>query len=103
MKTAIAIMKYFLDEALRIFGSGKVSPRVRDGEMLRKWLVEKYDEDVVDVRTCVRCGPGSLREAPKIRDLLKMLQEFGWVTPLNGSYVINGKSSKSAFRINRHA
>jgi hypothetical protein len=90
MKTAIAIMQYFLGEAVRIFDSGKVSPRVRGAETLRKWLVEKYAEDLVDVRTCVRYGPGSLREATKIRDLLKLLQEFGWVTPLDGSYEIEG-------------
>jgi hypothetical protein len=66
-------MQYFLGEAVRIFDSGKVSPCVRDAETLGKWLVEKYAEDLVDVRTCVRYGPGSLREATKIHDLLKLL------------------------------
>ena len=57
---AINIIQYFLGEAVRIFDSRKVSPRMRDAETLRKWIVEKYAEDLVDVGSCVRCGPGLL-------------------------------------------
>ncbi|MEQ9039410.1 MAG: YfjI family protein [Silicimonas sp.] len=103
MKTAIAIMLYFIDEAVRIFDTGRVSQRVQEAETLRKWLVERHKDDIVDIRTCVRLGPNPLREATKIRDLLRLLQELGWVTPLEGSHTVCGKTSNSAFLINRPA
>lgn len=101
METAITVAQFYLDEAVRIIGVGKVTPRVREAEKLRDWLMNHFDGDIANVRTCMRYGPPQLRDAVIIRDRLKLLAEFGWITYLEGIYVVDGQNSKTAFRINR--
>lgn len=101
MQTAITVAQFFLDEVVRIMGAGRVSSRVREAEMLRDWLVNHHEGDIANVRTCLRYGPNKIRTAPIARDRLKLLEEFGWITFLEGTYVIDGQNSNTAFRINR--
>lgn len=51
------------------------------------------------VRDVVRLGPNALRESPKARAALGILEKYGWIVPLDPGTVVRGAARKEAWRI----
>ena len=51
------------------------------------------------VRDVVRLGPNALRESPKARAALGILEKHGWLVPLDPGTLVRGAARAEAWRI----
>jgi hypothetical protein len=79
---AAELAQYYLGEASRLASAAVVSAEIDKAESLRRWLLEIWHEPEVMVRDVVQFGPGALRESPKARAALGVLEAHGWITRL---------------------
>jgi hypothetical protein len=95
MANAIELARFHLLEAARLADAAQVSTAIAEAEKLRRWLLEGFEDTVVSVRDVVRKGPGSLRESPKARAALELLEQHGWLVRL----VVQGRERSARWRI----
>lgn len=103
MANGIQLAQFYLSEARRLADAAIVSKPIDDAETLRLWLLEKWEHPEITSRDVVRFGPGRLRESPKARKCLQILEEHGWLRRLDEGTVVRGSSRKEAWRIVREA
>jgi hypothetical protein len=101
MQNAIKLTIWYLREAQRLLDSGQVPEDLLLAEALRTWLVEHWTEDQIDVRTIVRLGPKRLRTAERTRQLFKVLEDHGWLIPVEAGRRVAGRSVRAAWRVVR--
>lgn len=97
---AIVLARYYAGEAGRVADSGMISPKLRQAEALRRWLQARPDT-MVSTRQICQFGPGTLRSAEKVRPLMTILAENGWVEPVEGGAIIEGRRTKEVWTIMR--
>ena len=103
MGDAIMLAQFYLSEAARLAEGSAISAETDRAEALRKWLLEGWQEPEVLVRDVVRLGPNPLRESPKARAGLGVLERHGWITPLDPGTVVRGAARAESWRIVRGA
>jgi len=101
MADGITLAQFYLAEASRLASAATVSAEIDRAEALRKWLLETWPEPDVMVRDVVRLGPNPLRESPKARAALGILEKHGWLVTLDPGAVVRGAARKEAWRIVR--
>ena len=101
MADAIDLAQYYLSEASRLASAATISAEIDSAETLRKWLLESWPEPEIMVREVVRLGPNPLRESPKARAALGILEKHGWLVPLEPGTVVRGAARKEAWAIVR--
>ena len=99
MANAIGLAQFYLSEARRLADAAQVSAEIDKAEALRKWLLAGWAEPQILVRDVVQFGPGALRETPKARAALGVLEKHGWIVPLDPGTVVRGASRKEAWHI----
>jgi hypothetical protein len=99
MGDAIALAQFYLAEASRLASAATVSVEIDRAEALRRWLLESWPEPEVLARDVVQLGPNPLRETPKARAALGILEKHGWLVPLEAGTVVRGVARKEAWRI----
>ena len=93
--------KFYLAEASRLASVATISAEIDKAEALRKWLLESWAHDEIMVRDVVRLGPNPLRESPKARTALNILEKHGWLVRMDACAVVRGKVRTEAWRIVR--
>jgi hypothetical protein len=96
---AIDLAQFYLAEASRLASAALVSAEIDRAEALRRWLVESWSHSEIMVRDVVRLGPNALRESPKARAALGILEKHGWVVPLEAGTVVRGAARTEAWAI----
>ena len=99
MADAINLAQYYLTEASRLASAASVSAEIDKAENLRKWLLESWTKPEVLVRDVVRLGPNSLRESPRARAALSILEKHGWLVPLEAGTGVRGAARTEAWHI----
>lgn len=99
MADAIDLAQFYLSEASRLASAALVSTEIDRAEALRKWLLESWPEREIMVRDVVRLGPNALRESPKARAALAILEKHGWLVPLEAGTVVRGAARAEAWAI----
>jgi hypothetical protein len=102
MANGIALARFYLSEAVRLADAAVVSQEIDSAEGLRKWLLEGWSHAEVMVRDVVRFGPNLLRESPKARAALSLLERHGWLVKLDPGITIRGSTRSEAWRIVRN-
>lgn len=103
MADAIELAQFYLSEASRLASAALVSVEIDRAEALRKWLLENWSEGEVMVRDVVRLGPNALRESPKARAALLILEKHGWLVRLEPGAVVRGAARAEAWAIMKGA
>jgi hypothetical protein len=85
----------------RVLDTGYVPENIRQAELLRCWLRDKWKDAHVDRRSIVRSGPGSIREPNIVNSLVQILEENGWLERVTSGALVDGKSVKLAWRVVR--
>ena len=98
MEFGVALAKFYLSEASRLASAAIVSNEIDNAEKLRRWLFETWAEPEVLVRDVIQFGPSVLRETPKARAALGILDKHGWLVALEAGTVVRGASRKAAWR-----
>ncbi|MCR9271497.1 MULTISPECIES: YfjI family protein [Mameliella] len=99
MGEGIALAQFYLSEAVRLADAATVSQEIDRAEALRKWLLESWEHSDVMVRDVVRLGPNPLRESPKARAALGILERHEWIAPLAPGTVVRGAARNKAWAI----
>ena len=99
MGWGIALAQFYLGEASRLANAATISAEIDKAEKLRKWLLADWLEAEVLVRDVVQYGPNPLRETPKARAALGLLEKHGWLVALDPGTVVRGAARKEAWRI----
>jgi hypothetical protein len=99
MANAIELARFYLLEAARLADAAQVSAEIDQADKLRRWLLEGFAETEVLVRDVVRLGPNSLRESPKARAALAILEKHGWLVRLDEGAVVRGSARSEGWRI----
>lgn len=99
MADAIDLAQFYLSEASRLASAAVVSVEIDRAESLRRWLMESWPERETTVRDVLRFGPNSLRESPKARAALGILEKHGWLVPLEAGTVVRGAARAEAWAV----
>ena len=102
MANAIDLARFYLSEASRLASAALVSTEIDQADALRKWLLEGWTEAEVTVRDVVQFGPNALRETPKAKTALGILEKHGWLVLLDAGTLVRGSVRKVAWKIVRH-
>lgn len=103
MAAGIDLANFYLKEAARLADAATISAEIDKAEKLRRWLLENWPEPEVVVRDVQNKGPGQLRESPKARAALNVLEAHGWLVKLDPGAVVRGAARREAWRIVRKA
>lgn len=101
MADSITLAQFYLAEASRLASAATVSAEIDKAEALRKWLLECWTHPDVMARDVVQKGPNALRETPKARAALGILEKHGWLVLLDAGTVVRGAARAEAWRIVR--
>ena len=63
--------------------------------------MERWVEPEVLVRDVVQLGPNALRETPKARAALGILEKHGWLVAFEAGTVVRGAVRKEAWKVLR--
>jgi hypothetical protein len=99
MADAITLAQYYLSEASRLADAAAVSVEIDRAEALRIWLLDVWPHSEIMTRDVVRLGPNALRESPKARAALGILESHGWIAALEPGTVVRGAARKQAWRV----
>ena len=99
MTDAIDLAQFYLTEASRLASAALVSAEIDRAEALRLWLLESWPHPESMVRDVVRLGPNALRESPKARAALGILEKHGWLVPMEAGTVVRGAARAEAWAI----
>ena len=99
MGDGIALAQFYLSEAVRLADAATVSQEIDRAEALRRWLLESWPHAEIMARDVVRLGPNPLRESPKARAALGILERHGWLQPLDPGTVVRGAARAEAWRV----
>jgi len=101
MANAIELARYYLLEALRLSQVANVSAEIDRAEQLRRWLLERWPEPEVLLRDVMNKGPNGLRESPKAKAAIAILEAHGWLGRLDSGTVVRGSMRREAWRVIR--
>ena len=99
MADSITLARYYLSEASRLACAATVSAEIGNAETLRKWLLESWPHSEVMVRDVLRRGPNRIRESPKARAALGILERHGWLVRLDTGAMVRGAARAEAWRM----
>jgi hypothetical protein len=88
MGNAITLAQFHLSEAVRLADAATVSQEIDRAEALRKWLLTGWTEPEIMVR-----------ESPKARAALVLLERHGWIAPLDPGTLVRGAARAESWRI----
>ncbi|MDB4020509.1 DUF3987 domain-containing protein, partial [Planktomarina temperata] len=91
--------QFYLSEAVRLADAANLSQEIDRAEALRKWLLEVWNEPEITTRDVVQRGPNTLRESPKARAALVLLERHGWIAPLPPGATVRGAARAESWRV----
>lgn len=101
MGWGVTLSQFYLGEAKRLAEAGAVSIETENAELLRRWLLERWDHGEITPRDVVRLGPNRLRESKSARAALAVLLRHDWLVELPEGTEVQGMARKEAYRIVR--
>lgn len=78
IENSIEIAKFYLSEALRIYGINQIESDLIEAQKLLDWISGKKLK-TFPTQYIYQHGPNSIRSAKKAKSLLKILKDHGWI------------------------
>jgi len=85
-------------EALRLFDAGSARPEILRAEQLLHWL-ETSGPNLISLPDVYQRGPSVFRESKTALEAIQLLEEHGWLEPVDGGAVVNGALRRDVWRI----
>ena len=96
LEAGIGLVRYYLNEALRLYGAGHTDPEIVNAVDLLRWLHSKKHKKVSLVEI-YQNGPQFVRQAKTARVLMKILIAHGWARTFVGGVNFDGALRHEAF------
>ena len=97
VERGIALVNYYLNEAMRIQGYLAIHPDLALAQKLLRWCWSR-GRDVISLQEIYQYGPIQIRQVTKARSVMGILEHHGWAIPAQG-IEIEGKFYKEAWAI----
>ena len=99
MEGGIKLAEHYASEALRLHGAAVTSVALKDAECLLDWMRTRWREPVISAVECYQKGPRRFRCKRQVEKLLAILEDHGWITPLEGAALVKGIRRREVWRI----
>lgn len=93
----IKIMRFYADEAIRLFGAGSVDEDSDNAQLLIDWIREK-GLDQFGTKHLSQYAPKAVRPAAILKRALGMLEEHGHIRPIKGGATLNLNGKEKFYR-----
>lgn len=97
MTNAIQLVKYYLAEALRLFGCGHDDPDLKLAEDCLAW--GRRQEGFIELTKLYQLGPNQLRNKNKAMRIIRILESHGWLENIDGGMTIDGRHHNNVWRV----
>ena len=97
MANATRLATYYMTEAMRVADIATISTSSADAEQMRRWLVGKWTEELISVADAAQRGP--FKETKRTNAAFDILEEHGWLLPVEGGGVVLGNRRQKAWRV----
>jgi phage/plasmid primase-like uncharacterized protein len=98
VESGIALLDYYLTEALRLQAAGIADPDLQVADWLRQWCDGR---DIVCLPDIYQRGPYGIRDSETARRIVNILVKHGWLIKVEGGAEIEGTRRKEAWRVVR--
>ncbi|MGA7324703.1 MAG: DUF3987 domain-containing protein [Rhodomicrobium sp.] len=102
LQRGILLAQFYAGETLRLQAAAAVNVELQESQCLLEWLHTRWDEDFVSVQPILQRGPGRVRgEAKKVKRLIAVLMDHGWLLSAPSGTVVDFKQRKEAWQVVR--
>lgn len=98
VERAAELALWHLGEATRLAGTAALSPEVREAEALLAWAHENRHVRIYSTIALNR-GPACIREVETFRRAMNELERAGWVVPVEGGAVMDGRRRRNVWDV----
>jgi hypothetical protein len=98
MDNAIAIVKYHIQEILRVFCQGTVGADLGQAQTLLDWILEKKHKDIYPAMV-YQHGPALFRTKDKAMEAIKVLEQHSYLFKREEGYKVDDKPRKEAWGV----
>jgi Protein of unknown function (DUF3987) len=94
----IELAQHYAVEALRLFDAGSARPELLRAEQLRDW-VRTWPEELISLPDVYQYGPNAFRDSKTAIGAVHLLEDHGFLEPVEGGAVVNGTPRRDVWRI----
>ena len=91
-------MKYYLNEALRLFNAKITDPTLSLAQEAYDWI-KKENKSVITLVELYQYGPNRIRDAKTARPIMKILVDHGWAKPIPDGAMFDGVHRREAYEM----
>jgi hypothetical protein len=99
MERGVVLALYYAAEALRLFEVGQVDHQLAIAQRLLDWLDRSWGEDLVSLPDIYQRGLNSIPDQKTARRIVGVLEDHGWLFPVEGGAVMKGQRRQEVWRI----
>ena len=102
LANGISVARYYLSEAVRLFGVASPNPILMDAQVLSDWLRDKWKENLINVGAIQNFGPSQLRKknADQIKEIVAALVRHDHLSDrLPSGGMVSGKKVRECWRV----
>ena len=96
---AVTLVRYYLDEALRLTAFAPLNHSIALGEMTRDWLITR-GKALVHLAEIYQFGPNAVRTKATAIKAMTVLEAHDWVVRLPAGTKVDGVARRDAWRLN---
>ncbi len=96
---AIEIVRHHAFEALRLARAGVVEPELRQAQRLLDWLSNGWPEPCASLPDIYQRGPHGIRDKATASRLVRVLEDHGWLTRVEGGATVGGTHRREVWAI----
>jgi hypothetical protein len=101
MEAGIDLAQHYAGEALRLFAASSISESLRLAQETLSWLTTGWDKPEVSLPDIYQYGPTAIRDKKTASQIVAILVDHGWLAPVDGGSVIDGKNRRDVWKIIR--
>jgi len=101
MAAGIELAQHYAAEALRLYGGSQISTELRRAQQALDWMLTRWSEPVMSLPELYQRGPDAIRDAKTARQVVAILEEYGWLARIPEGAMVAGVRRREAWRITR--
>jgi hypothetical protein len=100
IERGIMLARFYLTEALRLFGKQRMPALYEDAQRLSDWLRDKWEENLISVTAVSKRGPTVFRNnSDYVREAIVLLVRHSHLAELPNGGSVMGKHARVAWRV----
>jgi hypothetical protein len=101
LRAGIALAEHYAAEALRLFGTARISAELRLAKRLLDWLLNVWPEKNISLPDIYQRSLNAIGDKASAEKLVTILEDHGWLVRIPQGGVVAGQRRRDAWRIIR--